>query len=176
MKRLIAAATLLAIMPALALAQNADHQYRGQGYAFFGLGTPTSTGHRFYHPAVEHIGFGGEGFLVKGFGIGVEVGWAYWGGGVEGQAWTASGDVSYHFRRSAPRGRVDPFVLVGITGYFPTSHGARGAPAGNFGGGVNIWLRERAALRLEVRDHVSDNGRFGPGNHYLSLRVGVTFR
>ncbi|MGD0697213.1 MAG: hypothetical protein ABSB82_20530 [Terriglobia bacterium] len=65
-------------------------------------------------------------------------------------------------------------MLIGVTGYFPTSQG-RGEPAGNFGGGVNLWLAEHAALRLEVRDHVS-NYHMTNGNHYISFRIGVTFR
>jgi hypothetical protein len=160
-------------MPALALAQNADHRYRGQGYFFFGLGTAATYG---YRHVIEHVGGGGEGFLYKGFGMGGEAGYAHWGRGEFAQAWVGSVDGSYHFRRSAPRGGVDPFVLVGATGYFPTSHGERGSPAGNFGGGVNLWLKAHAALRLEVRDHVTSGGGFGPQNHYVSFRVGVTFR
>ena len=174
MKRLITTAAFVLAVPTLASAQNADHQYRGQGYFFFGLGTRTSPGSSRLG-VIEHLGFGGEGFLYKGFGVGVEAGYAHWGPYAD-QAWTGSGDASYHFRRSAPRGGVDPFVLIGVTGYFPASEG-RGAPAGNFGGGVNIWVRERAALRLEARDHVNpDNGNGWPGTHYVSFRVGLTFR
>jgi hypothetical protein len=172
MKRLIATVGLLLVVSMLASAQNTDHEYRGQGYLFFGLGItprPSCLG----CGVIKHIGFGGEGFLYKGFGVGAEVGYAHWGP----DAWIGSGDMSYHFRRSAARRRVDPFVLIGVTGYFPTSEG-RGAPAGNFGGGVNLWLREHAAMRLEVRDHVNplyaNNGWLGI--HYISFRVGVTFR
>ncbi len=176
MKKLIATAGLLLVLPMFASAQEADHQYRGQGYFFFGLGT---AGIYVSRRAIEHIGFGGEGFLYKGVGAGAEAGYAHWGSypyQYQKDGWIASGDVSYHFRRSAPHGGVDPFVLIGVTGYFPTSEG-RGAPAGNFGGGVNIWLRERAALRLEVRDHVNpDDSNGWPGVHYISFRVGLTFR
>jgi hypothetical protein len=112
--------------------------------------------------------------LYKGLGVGAEVGYARWKR-YDGDAWIVSGDFSYHFRRSAPRGGVDPFVLGGITGFFPTSTG-RGAPAGNFGGGVNVWLTEHAALRLEVRDHVNTVAGDYPGPHYVSFRFGVTFR
>jgi hypothetical protein len=173
MKKLIATAALLLVVPMLASAQDADHQYHGQGYGFCGLGT--SMGYPFDHPTVWQVGFGGEGFLYKGLGLGAELGYVHWGPN-ENQAWMPSGDVSYHFRGNRARARVDPFVLSGASGYLPTSHGARGAPAGNFGGGVNLWFEKHAALRLEVRDHVSQNGSFGPGNHYLSFRVGITFR
>jgi hypothetical protein len=171
MRNLIKAAVLSLVVPTLALAQNTDHQYRGQGYFFFGLGTGTVYISR---QVIEQVGFGGEGFLYKGFGLGAEAGYAHWGA-YTNQAWIASGDVSYHFRRSAARGRADPFVLIGATGFFPTSEG-RGAPAGDFGGGVNIWLRQRAALRLEVRDYVNPEDNDYPSTHYVSFRVGLTFR
>ena len=180
MKRLVAVAALLAIMPAWASAQSPaqssaqspaqsnDHPSGGQGYFFFGLGDAPNW------RRIVHVGGGGEGFLYKGLGVGAEVGYARWKR-YDGDAWIVSGDFSYHFRRSAPRGGVDPFVLGGITGFFPTSTG-RGAPAGNFGGGVNVWLTEHAALRLEVRDHVNTVGTDYPGPHYVSFRFGVTFR
>ncbi len=170
MRKLITTVALLLAVPALASAQNANHQYRGQGYFFFGLGTATGG---YINPFIEHVGGGGELFVYKGLGMGAEAGYAHWGRGCD-QAWIASGDVSYHFRRSTRRGGVDPFVLIGVTGYFPTSQG-RGEPAGNFGGGVNLWLAEHAALRLEVRDHVP-NYDMTNGNHYISFRIGVTFR
>ena len=171
MKRLIATAALLLVVPMLASAQTAD-QTHGQGYVFFGLGT--SVGGRSYQvPAVKQVGLGGERFLYEGLGLGADVGYARWGGGYESEALIASGDVSYHFRRHAARGGVDPFLLIGVTGFFPTSTG-RGSPACNFGGGVNLWVTEHAALRLEARDHVY--GSYIPGNQYLSFRVGVTFR
>ncbi len=173
MKKLSMTAALLLLMPALASAQNAQHPYRGQGYAFFGLGTGTK--YQLPLPLFEHIGFGGEGFLYKGLGFGAEAGYAHWGWG-DAQAWIGSVDPSYHFRRHAARGGVDPFVLGGFTLFAPTSKGGgRGMPGGNFGGGVNLWLKEHAALRLEVRDHLNGNGT-GLGNHYLSFRVGMTFR
>jgi len=172
MKRLVAAATLLAIMPALASAQSKDHPSRGQGYFFFGLGPTDDVW--LGQGVIKHVGFGGEGFLYEGLAAGAELGYVH-AAPYAADAWIASGDVSYHFRRRATRSGVDPFVLGGITGFFPTSTG-RGAPAGNFGGGVNVWLTEHAALRLEVRDHVNTVGTDYPGPHYVSFRFGVTFR
>ncbi|MGH9433183.1 MAG: hypothetical protein ACRD3T_16760 [Terriglobia bacterium] len=60
----------------------------------------------------------------------------------------------------------------GFTLYAPTSYG-RGVPGGNFGGGVNLWLRKRTALRLEFRDEL--NGPYA-GIQPISFRIGVTFR
>ena len=173
MKTLIAKTALLLMVPALASAQNADHPYRGQGYFFFGWGTGTPS--FFQHPLIVHGGGGGEGFLYKGLGFGAEAGYASWGG-YYAKAWTASGDFSYHFRRHARPGGVDPFVLGGISFVGPTMvGGGRGSPAGNFGGGANLWLAKHAALRFEFRDIVGAT-QFWSYSHYISFRVGMTFR
>jgi len=171
-KRLIATAALLFMVPALAAAQTTDHQDRGQGYFFFGMGTGTPSS--FLHPGIEHVGGGGEGFLYKGVGFGAEAGYANWGG-YYGNAVIASGDFSYHFRRHARRGAVDPFVLGGVSFVGPTKvGGGRGSPAGNYGGGANLWLARHAALRLEFRDVVG--AQYWAYTHYLSFRIGVTLR
>ena len=173
MKRLIVTAALLFMVPALASAQNADQPYRGQGYFFFGWGTGTASSCAY--PTFLHGGGGGEGFLYKGLGFGAEAGYASWGR-YYNTAWIASGDFSYHFRRHArPRG-VDPFVLGGVSFVGPTQvGGGRGSPAGNFGGGANLWLAKHAALRFEFRDIVGAT-QFWPYSHYISFRVGMTFR
>jgi hypothetical protein len=172
MKELIATAALLFMAPALVLAQEADHSYRGQGYLFFGLGTGTPS---YAHSLFLHVGGGGEGFLYKGLGLGAEAGYVSWGG-YYAKAWTASGDFSYHFRRHAGRGGVDPFVLGGVSFVGPTMvGGGRGSPAGNYGGGANLWLAKHAALRFEFRDIVGAT-QFWPYSNYISFRVGMTFR
>ena len=173
MKRLIMTAALLLLVPPLASAQSPDNQYRGQGYVFFGWGTGTPS--YFVHPFIEHVGGGGEGFLYKGLGFGAEAGYATWGGCCN-SAWIASGDFSYHFGRHARRGRVDPFVLAGVSFVGPTQvGGGRGSPAGNYGGGANLWIAKHAALRLEFRD-VVDATQFWSYTHYISWRAGMTFR
>jgi len=174
MNRLVAAVALLLVTPGWAPAQSEERPYRGQGYVAFGLGG--ASGHPRSAGAVEQISFGGEGFLYKGLGLGAGVGYVNWGQGqFNDQAWMPSADVSYHFGRRARRGGIDPYVLGGFTAYVPTSHGNRGAPAGNIGGGVNVWIREHAALRFEVRNTIS-NSDFGPGDEYVSFRFGLTFR
>jgi len=172
MKILIATTALLLMVPALAPAQGAEPKYRGQGYLFFGLGTGTAGSG--YHPVMEQVGFGGEGFLYKGLGVGAEAVYASWGG-YYNTAWIGSGAVSYHFgRHKAPVG-VDPFVLGGVSIVGPTSAGGgRGSPAGNFGGGANLWLAKHAALRFEFRDVVGAS--FWSFDHAISFRAGVTFR
>ena len=181
MKKHIATLALLLMMPALGLAQDADHSYRGQGYVFFGLGTATGIS----SPLFEHVGGGGEGFLYKGLGFGAEAEYATWGytisrgpgvGTFHDKAWIGSADFSYHFGRHAARGGVDPFLLGGVSVVGPTQKGGgRGAPAGNFGGGANWWLAKHEALRFEFRDVVGGSA-FWAYDHVLSFRIGVTFR
>jgi hypothetical protein len=177
MRKLIVATVFLLIFPTLALAQQTGPQDTWQGYAFLGAGT----GARDCGVAcgtIWHGGFGGEGFLYKGLGVGAEAGYFHLGpyNLNYNEGFIVSGDFSYHFRRHALRGQVDPFVLIGPSAYFPTSHG-RGALVGNFGGGVNVWLARRAALRLEIRDYVNPDRFNGwPGTHSVSFRFGITFR
>jgi hypothetical protein len=170
MKRLIVAAALLLIVPAMASAQNANPPYRGQGYFFFGLGTWTPS---YVHPVIKQVGFGGEGFLYKGLGVGAEASYASWR--THSTAWIGSGDFSYHFRRNAARLQVDPFVLGGVSIVGPTEvGGGRGSPAGNFGGGANLWLAQHAALRFDFRDVVGAS--FWGYSHVIAFRIGMTFR
>jgi hypothetical protein len=180
---------LLFGLPQLASAQVLDHQYLGQGYAFFGLGwgemavyngstpppvppQPLAT----THPAIEHFGGGGELFLYKGLGAGLDIGYARWGQSAGQNLWIATGDLSYDFRRNASRAKVDPFVLAGFGGFFPTGEG-RGVAVGDFGAGANVWFWQRAALRLEVRSYINPTNGFGyPGSFEVEFRVGFTFR
>jgi hypothetical protein len=181
MKKLITTASLLILFPMLVSAQSApstDHPSRGDGYLFFGLGNVSNNGANGFSTkfaVVEHVGGGGEVFLYKGLGVGAEVGYAHWGanGNV---AWIPSGDVLFHLRGNKPRARVDPFVLGGISGYIPTSHGNRGSVADNLGGGVNLWFSKYYALRLEFRDYTTGELNLAPGRNYASFRIGVTFR
>ncbi|HXJ95438.1 MAG TPA: hypothetical protein VMT20_21555 [Terriglobia bacterium] len=174
MRKLILAAALLLMIPALTPAQEGDHPYRGQGYLFFGLGAGTGAPSSAFF---EHVGGGGEGFLYKGLAFGGEVDYAHSGKHYDfSQAWIGSVDFSYHLGRHAPPGKIDPFLLGGFSVVGPTEAGnGRGAPAGNFGGGANWWLGEHAALRFEFRDVVGGS-TFWPYDHVLSFRVGVTFR
>ena len=173
MRILIAVLGFLTMLPFPALAQSVQPHYRGQGYAYFGLGTGTGNA---YNTGVEQMGFGEEGFLHKGWGFGGEAGYASWGKGVLQKAWIGSADPSYHFGRHARRRGFDPFVLGGFSIFGPTQKGnGRGEPAANVGGGLNLWLGTHTALRFEARDYFN-SGDYIPGHQYLSLRVGVTFR
>jgi hypothetical protein len=157
MKELIATAGLLLVVPMLASAQNADHQYRGQGYLFVGQATNDVT---------ITAGFGGDGFVYKGLGLGAEVGYAAHDNG----RGIGSANVSYHFLHTANH-KVEPFVTGGYSLFF----GDGVANGFNLGGGVNIWSSKCAALRLEVRGH-PDSGDPFDGGSIVAFRIGVTFR
>src|SRR6266568_7060845 len=164
----IGAAGLLLLLPLLAAGQTSD-QHRGQGYLFVGQGASS--------PATAHVGFGGEGFVHKGLGAGVELGylgeWSDFSGNGLG---VGSADLSYHFRPSPQHPKVEPFVSGGYTLFFLHGH----TSGVNFGGGINIWLKEHAALRLEVRDDAygEDIHRRAPvvPQHFVTFRIGLTFR
>src|SRR5208337_2662052 len=106
MKKLIARAALLLLVPMLASAQDADHQYNRQGYLFVAAG-PTS-------PLTVHFGGGGEGFVYKGLGLGGELerSTQFWEGASLG-TWIGSADVSYHFWPSTKNRKLEPYVIGG---------------------------------------------------------------
>jgi len=182
MKKLMAAAGLVLLLPGLAWAQSepsADRPNRGDGYFFFALGNGSNNGGNGYSngsAVVEHVGGGGEVNLYAGFGLGAELGYAHWSQGTWGAAWVPSGDMLFHFRGATTRRRVDPFVLGGISGYNPATYESRGSPAVNLGGGVNLWFTKHAALRLEFRDYATTRQELEPGPNSASFRFGVTFR
>ena len=159
MKKLIATAALLLVVPLSASAQNADRQSRGQGYFFV---APTT------NDASVTTGLGGDAFVYRGLGLGAELAYANHDNG----RGVGSANVSYHFLRSA-KYKVEPFVTGGFSLYFGDGVG----PGLNLGGGVNLWMSKRAALRFEVRDHEHGDGPFD-NDHYrfVAYRIGLTFR
>ena len=180
MKTLSATAALLFLVPMLAPAQDTDHHDRGQGYFFFGLGAT-------HHDPLDKIlgisttpigvavstGFGGEGFVYKGLGLGAEVGYAGpdWNFGSSGMG-VGSADVSYHFLPRTARSRVEPFVTGGYSLYF--GHGE--TTGFNVGGGANVWLRKHLGLRLELREQAHAQYLIPRVKDFVAFRVGMTFR
>ena len=171
MKSIIGTIALLLSLSVSATAQTPD-QHRGQGYLFFAPGVAKSG---FGSRAIVHIGGGGEGLIYKGLGIGAELGDMFpWSNFYD---WLAVGSVnmSYHFSPRTKSRKLEPFVAGGYTLF--ARHGV--SSGSNFGGGVNYWLVERAALRFEVRDtNTVGGGRplFGDFDHVISFRIGVTWR
>src|SRR5260370_37263640 len=104
MKKLIATAALLLLFPMFSSAQNADHQYRGQGYVFV---APTT------NDASVTTGFGGDAFVYRGLGLGADLAYANHDNG----RGVGSANASYHFLHSA-KYTVEPFVTGGFLPFF----------------------------------------------------------
>ena len=161
MKRVIIAIFALALAPASALAQRGDIP-RGWGYGFGAIGGSSGD---FGHTMV-HVGGGGEGLFYKGLGAGAEVGYLSQTRDLGSGFGVTSVNVVYHFVK--PGQKLVPFVTGGATLAF--SGGAAGG--GNFGGGVQYWMKDRVALRFEFRDHIISSD----SPHFYGFRVGLAFR
>lgn len=191
MKKLIATAALLFVVPMFASAQNADHQPQGLGYVFFGAGS---------HKMGLTTGFGGEGYVSKGLGGGVEVGTAGLGRSTNGNSnWigVGSADLSYHLFSKKIQGSAAPFVAGGYTIFFgqdvflqypgPPSSGpvpGRGNFTNGFnvGGGIDIFASKHAGVRFNVR-YNAHGGRILWASFpslaqfsFVAFRIGMTFR
>jgi opacity protein-like surface antigen len=182
MKKLVVAASLLALIPAWAVAQSAVHPPGGQGYVFVGGGN---------HQMTPTVGFGGEAYARNGLGGGIEIGVADLTIPITGDSNTTLGlgsaDLSYHFFPKKPENKAAPFVSGGYTLFFGHNaiiHGPSDFTTSGFnlGGGVDVFAARRLGARLEVR-------YFGHGGrilHYtfpdvdqfnfVAFRIALTFR
>ena len=185
MRRIIAKAALLLMLPALATAQNTDHRSRGLAYVFVGAGT---------HQMGLTAGFGGEGYVYRGLGMGLEVGTAGVGTAANGNPnWIGLGsaDASYHFFPKKLPGRAAPFVAGGYTNFFgqdvflqypgPRSPG-NFVHGFNVGGGVDLFASKHAGVRFDVR-YNAHGGRILWASFpslaqfsFVAFRIGLTFR
>jgi hypothetical protein len=168
MKGLILAVALLLAVPALALAQDAGRQYRGEGYVFIGDGLYSED---YGHLGVGHVGGGGEVFLFKGLGVESELG--AMGRPGEGIALFSIGP-SFRLLSSSSKSKVVPFVDAGYTRAFGNDGFTHSDNLFNFGGGIHYWPFKRVGLRLDFRDYV-DHGRVET-NHFPALRIGLVVR
>lgn len=161
MQRTIVGVILLIAAQGVALAQGSNER-RGWGYAFGGVGGASGSGSTAFFQA----GGGGEGLVYKGLGLGAEVGYiAPFRSPGDGFG-ILSPDVSYHFSNGSSK--LVPFVTGGYSLAF-----RRGTSSGgNFGGGVQYWMKDRVALRVEFRDHVFSSD----SPHLFQFRVGLSFR
>lgn len=160
-RRTITAMTLLALIQAVAFAQSPSDK-RAWVYVFGGAGGNSGGG----STASFQVGAGGEKLVYKGLGLGAEIGYlAPFRSGGDGIG-ILSPDVSYHFKSS--NSKLVPFVTGGYSLAFrsgPTSSG------GNFGGGVQYWMKDHLGLRLAFRDHVFSSD----SPHFYQFRVGLSF-
>jgi hypothetical protein len=164
MKKLLA--LFIVMMPVLSYGQAPTQKERGSyGYAFTGVMVPSSGGE-----AGLHAGFGGEGIIYKGFGVGGEIGYIRsFGSGANYGLGLLSVNSSYHFMNVSKSRKLVPFA----TGGFSLLFNSDSALAANFGGGVTYWFKDRMGVRFEVRDQVPIYSR---SSHYPSFRVAFTFR
>ena len=157
MKNLMIASSLALLLLQTGFAQETKDV--AEGYVFFAPGVEIPGGE-----GLAHMGVGGE-VLFKGIGIGPEIGYLTpirsFGDGIG----VFSPNVSYHFGN----GKVSPFVTGGYSLFFRSGH----ANGFNFGGGVNYWVSNRAALRFEFRDNVIPEHN---DVHFLAFRFGLSFR
>jgi len=138
-------------------------------------------------------GFGGEGYIYKGLGLGAEIG----GVGVadvndpnKGTG-VGSADVSYHLFPKKIRGHAAPFVTGGFTTFFGhNTHTGTGffghkplmTEGFNIGGGVDVFASKHVGVRFDVRYHghggrilnyiFPDLDQFS----FVAFRIGATFR
>ena len=160
MRKMILAAVVLMLVQGMAFAQ-ATTGRRAWGYAIGGAGASSGD----FSTGFFQFGGGGEGLAYKGLGLGAEIGYLAPFRAAGDGVGLFSGDVSYHFNRTA---KLVPFVTGGYSAAFRSgaSHG------GNFGGGVHYWMKEHVGLRFEFRDHVFSSD----SPHLFQFRVGLSFR
>lgn len=136
---------------------------KGQGYLVHGFGNGVDRG-----PAFGHLAGGGEYAFYKGLGFGAEIGAAYPFRSPAGVFGIASINGAYHFTAGRRDTKWDPFVAAGYSLFF------RGDTlnAFNYGGGVVYWVKPRFGIRAEFRDHRAGRGEFA----LPQFRIGISFR
>ena len=160
MRRLVMVVSVLLGVQVAALGQTASEP-RGWGYGFGAVGGTSGSS-----AATLHVGGGGEGLVYKGLGLGAEIGYLSPFQDLGDGIGILSTNVAYHFVK--PNRKLVPFVSGGFSLAFRS--GASGG--GNFGGGVQYWMRPHVGLRLEFRDHVFSSD----SPHVYGFRVGLSFR
>lgn len=162
MRRLVMVVSFLVLGQAAAFGQTASDA-RGWGYGFGGVGGASGGS-----AATLHVGGGGEGLVYKGLGMGAEVGYLSAFENLGDGLGILSTNISYHFVKPASNQKLVPFVTGGFSLAF--RNGTSGG--GNFGGGVQYWVRPHLGLRFEFRDHVFSSDT----PHLYGFRVGLSFR
>lgn len=160
MRRIILGFMFLILIQGAALAQSSS-DHRGWGYAVGGVGGISGNG---ASVATFQVAGGGEALIYKGFGFGAEVGYL--------APFEASGDgfgilsvnPAYHF---TSKSKLAPF----ITGGYSLAFRSGTSSGGNFGGGVQYWMKDHLGLRFEFRDHLFSSD----SPHFFQFRAGLSF-
>lgn len=133
------------------------------GHVFLSLDRPP----RNSFADVMTVGGGGDWFIYKGLGVGVDLGYQFArrepGDGVG----LASLNGAYHFVDPSRLGKLVPFVTAGYAIGFRSGH----LSMFNYGGGAKYWFHRRIGFRAELRDF-----RARGGQYMLALRFGLAFR
>ena len=196
MKKLIVTVALFLLMPAFVWAQDTDHKPRVLGSVFIGAGS---------HQMGITTGFGGEGYIYKGLGVGAEIGTAGFTTSTNGNRniiGVGSADLFYHFFPKNIQRSAAPFVAGGytlffgqdveaytgsvgpLTGFPPVGARLTGniAHGFNVGGGVDIFAAKHVGARFDLR-YYAHGGHIlwasFPNEAQLSFvvfRIGLTFR
>ncbi|MFY9611688.1 MAG: hypothetical protein WAU45_24130 [Blastocatellia bacterium] len=161
MRRLVMVVSFFVLGQAAAFGQTTSEP-RAWGYGFGAVGGTSSS------VATLHVGGGGEGLVYKSLGLGAEVGYLSPFEDLGDGIGILSTNVAYHFVRPRSNQKLVPFVTGGFSLAFRS--GASGG--GNFGGGVQYWVRPRLGLRFEFRDHIFSSDT----PHLYGFRVGLSFR
>ena len=155
---------LIILMPSTAPAQTAP---RTGVYTFGGVGgVSPDDAFTFWTGTTVRAGVGVDRLLSGGFGI--------------------LGEMEFLFLPELPAGGRDPVMLVSLNpvyhfgmgpfrpfvtgGVLLAGNPIRPSFGFNVGGGVNYWIQDRVAVRVEFRDHLLP---FGPTLHSYGLRLGL---
>ncbi|OFV94609.1 MAG: hypothetical protein A3F68_11130 [Acidobacteria bacterium RIFCSPLOWO2_12_FULL_54_10] len=170
MKRLLGFALLAALIPATGQAQEYQPP-KAMVHLNYGIGTARAEGEG---ARIQFLGGGGQGLLYKGFGAGADVGYLFPKESFGEGFGLLSTNGSYHFFTGREEQKVVPFVTAGHSLAFREGT----ANLFNFGGGVDFWMTQKAALRLEMRDHVWPGGDdcCNPTAHLILFKVGIVGR
>jgi hypothetical protein len=154
------------LLGALAFCGSSSAHAQGLGYAIAGPAGFSG----FYGSAASslHAAGGGEGLVAGRFGIGGEVGVF---ANRSSALLVVSANGAFHAATQFSDRRVVPFVTAGYTHF---GRGDGSFSAWNAGVGFDVWMKDRAGLRLEVRDHVRPDSRGTV--QYWTVRAGVVFR
>lgn len=136
----VLSALIIILLSAPAAAQTGFRKGWLYGYSGFG-GTASAISF--------HAGGGGELLMAGEFGIGVDAGhFTSTAAHVDNSLNILSANASYHFGGRNPLRKLIPFATGGVSLGNGRSGGA------NFGGGIQYWIGERVAFRLEFREHL----------------------
>ncbi|MBI3896344.1 MAG: hypothetical protein HY313_10495 [Acidobacteria bacterium] len=169
MQRFVSLSLFLLLSPILAQAQEGQTP-QFMANATFAPSAVISSGEA---TSTFYFGGGGEGLIYKGLGAGADIGYLFPKSDFKEGVGLLSTNGYYHFFTEGSSQKLVPFATAGY------SLGFREGTANlvNFGGGVDYWFHEKAALRLEVRDNVwPGECRCDPSVHFLMFRVGVVGR